>query len=30
MTDIDISQELPIPVERPPQRTSGGITTARK
>jgi general L-amino acid transport system permease protein len=29
MTDIDISQELPIPVERPPQRTYGVVDWLR-
>jgi len=29
MTDIDISQELPIPVERPPQRTHGVVDWLR-
>jgi general L-amino acid transport system permease protein len=29
MTDVDLSQELPIPVERPPQRTHGVVDWLR-
>src|SRR6516225_1255775 len=29
MTDVDMSQELPIPVERPPQRTHGVVDWLR-